>query len=201
MPRRAYNDTSLRAPFPWFGGKSRVAHLVWDRFGDVPNYVEPFFGSGAVMLARPHPARIETINDLDCYVSNFWRALQRAPEEVALDADSPVNTECIGVTGIFLDAPYGGAERDTGIYSTDNLQVAGEVREWAIAHGDNEKLRIALCGYQGEHVMPKNWTCLEWKANGGHGNAAQGRGRANATRERIWFSPHCLVPRQPELEF
>ena len=35
---------ALKAPFPWFGGKSRVAHLVWQRFGDVANYVEPFFG-------------------------------------------------------------------------------------------------------------------------------------------------------------
>jgi site-specific DNA-adenine methylase len=43
----------LKAPFPWFGGKSRVADIVWDRFGDVANYVEPFFGSGAVLL---HPA-------------------------------------------------------------------------------------------------------------------------------------------------
>lgn len=31
---------SLAAPFPWFGGKSRVAHVVWSAFGDVPNYVE-----------------------------------------------------------------------------------------------------------------------------------------------------------------
>jgi hypothetical protein len=108
-------------------------------------------------------------------------------------------TECIGVTGIFLDPPYGGAERDTGIYSTDDLKVAGAVREWALAHGDNRKLRIALCGYEGEHTMPETWKCIAWKANGGHGNAAQGRGRANAARERIWFSPHCLVPRQPEL--
>jgi len=28
----------VKAPFPWFGGKSRVADLVWDRFGNVPNY-------------------------------------------------------------------------------------------------------------------------------------------------------------------
>ena len=35
----------LRAPFPWFGGKASVAHLVWERFGaDVANYVEPFAG-------------------------------------------------------------------------------------------------------------------------------------------------------------
>ena len=36
----------LQAPFPWFGGKSQDAHIVWERFGNVPNYVEPFFGSG-----------------------------------------------------------------------------------------------------------------------------------------------------------
>ena len=44
-----------KAPFPWFGGKSRVAHIVWDRFGNVPNYVEPFFGSGAVLLGVRTP--------------------------------------------------------------------------------------------------------------------------------------------------
>ena len=44
----------LKAPFPWFGGKSLVADIVWQRFGDIPNYVEPFFGSGAVLLGRPH---------------------------------------------------------------------------------------------------------------------------------------------------
>lgn len=39
----------LRAPFPWFGGKSRIAATVWEALGDVPNYVEPFFGSGAAV--------------------------------------------------------------------------------------------------------------------------------------------------------
>jgi hypothetical protein len=67
----------LKAPFPWFGGKSRVADIVWDRFGDVPNYVEPFFGSGAVLLGRPHAQGTETVNDLDCMLANFWRALRR----------------------------------------------------------------------------------------------------------------------------
>ena len=51
---------ALKAPFPWFGGKSRVSDLVWDQFGDVPNYVEPFFGSGAVLLRRPHEPHTET---------------------------------------------------------------------------------------------------------------------------------------------
>lgn len=66
---------ALQAPFPWFGGKRKVAGLVWRRFGDVTNYVEPFFGSGAVLLGRPaeHRRQVETVNDLDGYVANFWR--------------------------------------------------------------------------------------------------------------------------------
>src|SRR5208282_5063193 len=81
----------MRAPFPWFGGKSRAADLVWQRFGDVPNYCEPFFGSGAVLLERQHRARTETVNDRDCFVANFWRALQADPQAVARYADNPVN--------------------------------------------------------------------------------------------------------------
>lgn len=80
-----------KPPFQWFGGKSRVADVVWKRFGNVPNYVEPFFGSGAVMFKRPHDPKVETINDKDCFVANFWRALQQDAEQVAYWADWPVN--------------------------------------------------------------------------------------------------------------
>lgn len=82
---------ALRAPFPWFGGKSRIAAAVWERFGDVPNYVEPFAGSLAVVLNRPHAPKVETVNDLDGMVANFWRALQADPDAVAAHADWPVN--------------------------------------------------------------------------------------------------------------
>ena len=61
------------------------------RMGDVANYVEPFAGSLAVLLARPHEPRIETVNDRDCYLANFWRALQADPQTVASWADWPVN--------------------------------------------------------------------------------------------------------------
>ena len=81
----------IKAPFPWFGGKSTVADLVWPRFGNCPNYVEPFFGSGAVLLGRPHAPKVETVNDLDGLVANFWRAIQYDPEETARWADNPVN--------------------------------------------------------------------------------------------------------------
>ena len=85
----------MKAPFPFFGGKSLAADLIWSRFGDVANYVEPFAGSLAVLLARPHwpftATRIETVNDIDCYVANFWRAIEHDPNEVCRFADGPVN--------------------------------------------------------------------------------------------------------------
>ena len=82
----------LQAPFPYFGGKRKAAETVWPAFGRVDNYVEPFAGSAAMLLAAPPDAtRIETINDFDGFVANFWRALAHDPDAVAHAADWPVN--------------------------------------------------------------------------------------------------------------
>lgn len=313
----------LQAPFPWFGGKRRVAAAVWARFGDVTTYVEPFFGSGAVLLGRPRPWRgIEVVNDRDGYVANFWRALAAEPETVAHWADWPVlendlharhswlaqqretlrarlegdphwydpqiagwwvwGVSCwiggqfCGHTGpwvvtdgqlvrghsgdgisrrlihiggrgvhrrltseerlawcrrlaerlrhvrvccgdwsrvctsavvrrahrnaVFLDPPYADtAGRDPDLYTEESVQVAHAVRAWALAHGDDPRLRIALCGYEGEHKMPPTWQEFRWRAHPGYGVLARVRSE-NWTRERIWFSPHCLPASLPLLE-
>jgi len=82
----------LKAPFPYFGGKSKAAPAVWEAFGGgVKNYVEPFAGSAAMLLAAPEGRRIETINDFDGFVANFWRAVSHDPDAVAHAADWPVN--------------------------------------------------------------------------------------------------------------
>jgi hypothetical protein len=81
---------TLKAPFPWFGGKRRAASLVWDALGNVDSYIEPFAGSAAVLLARPHAPRCETINDADSMVANFWRSVKSRPDEVAAHCDWPV---------------------------------------------------------------------------------------------------------------
>lgn len=345
-----------------FGGKSRVADIVWDRFGDPINYTEPFAGSLAVLLKRPHVARCETVNDKDCYLANFWRCIASGKsKEVAKFADWPVNeadlharhqwlvdrvrkgdfreqmmtkpTFCdtkiagwwvwgisqwigsgwcsqphwrgrfaqgsnrgvhrkmfriqrssdpvtalvrkrpmmkrsgvgvhrhkglidrrvhrtkpdisgdagaygrgihasaldsiedyfeslairlrkvrvccgdwrrilgpsptfkIGVTAVFLDPPYSTeADRDPDLYNEEDLEIAHDVREWAIENGTNKLLRIALCGYENEHQMPEGWTCVAWKTNGGYGNQVGNKGKENSAKERIWFSPHCLTP-------
>ncbi|HEY2512747.1 MAG TPA: DNA adenine methylase [Polyangiaceae bacterium] len=441
---------SLRAPFPWFGGKSRAAHIVWAAFGNVPNYVEPFFGSGAVPLLRPHEPKIETVNDADCHLANFWRAVQIDPDAVAQYCDWPVNeadlharhrwlvrptefaefrermktdpdyydaqragwwvwglsmwigggwcasanvserrpevtdgggggggggggvhkrgrrsarnssewaarpdltdggqgvhrklpdlytrgfgrgiraaapergeaevaekrpnarnggqgvhrrttrnhpaegeiwekrpvlghgghggrgvvspyvsekipnlsshggngtgvtrlpslgnargvhgaekppcldwfralqarlrrvrvccgdwtrvlgNSVIGTTtsrnsgmnpcGIFLDPPYSGDERAADLYGVDSGTIAKEVARWAREHGDDPDLRVALCGYEGEHEMPSTWTCVPWKAHRGYAGADND----NKNRERIWLSPHCLPLDKPQ---
>lgn len=94
-----------------------------------------------------------------------------------------------GITGIFLDPPY--TEGDLQ-YSAGGCGggVANAVREWAIANGDNEELRIALCGYEGEHAMPESWECVKWKARKGY--QARDEAIKDRGRERVWFSPHCL---------
>lgn len=287
-------STDLRAPFPWFGGKSRVADVVWERFGDVRNYVEPFFGSGAVLLGRPSGARgTETVNDLDGFVANFWRAVALDPAAVWRWADSPVNeadlrarrvwmknlgadftdrlmtdpewcdpkiagwwawgvstsiggqfltrtnamphlgpslgihatkvaglhrladrlrrvrvlcgdwermtgnwsTTWNGPAAMFLDPPYSAdSDSDLSVYRTGSGTVAHDVRNWALANGDNPLLRIALCGYAGEGhdvLVSHGWTAHAWKAHGGYANQGP-KGQQNAARETVWFSPHCL---------
>ena len=86
----------LKAPFPYqdFGGKSSVAPVIWAALGQPKHYIEPFGGSAAVLLGRPdyNPLKhMETICDLDGFVSNAWRGMQFAPDELAKYCDWPVN--------------------------------------------------------------------------------------------------------------
>jgi len=88
--------TSLKPPFPYFGGKMQVASIVWKALGKVARYIEPFFGSGAVLLNRPDFGesenwQYEIVNDKDCYLANVWRSIKYKTEETATYADWPVN--------------------------------------------------------------------------------------------------------------
>jgi site-specific DNA-adenine methylase len=294
-------SSKLKSPYPFFGGKGRVASVIWQGFGEVSNYVEPFAGSLAVLLANPKIPKIETVNDKDCFISNFWRAVSQDPERVAKFADYPVheadlharhkwlvssatdefrikmNTDpdyydlkiagwwvwgmgasignnwlqpkglkaspmlssagggihgmtlpalewfkklqertrrvrvCCGdwskvitpsithgskglspkdITAVFLDPPYELAGRDQ-VYKEES-NIFKQVVEWAVANGDNPRMRIALCGYEGDHGIPDTWKAYSWKANGGFANLGNDRGKDNASKETIWFSPNCL---------
>jgi hypothetical protein len=362
---------ALKAPFPWFGGKRRVADKVWAALGDVDQYVEPFAGSLAVLLGRPawHGGTCETVNDADQYLANFWRALEHDPDAVAAYADRPVNEAdlfaihlwlvnegreriaamnadpnffdakvagwwvwginawigsgwcsgkgpwqkvngevvnvrqlphlgnagrgvnrqlphlgdagqgvnrqrphlgdagrgvkrklpnlpsgreyrcefdrqersgdlydyfqqlaarlrkvrvCCGdwsrvvtdgalsygdTVGIFLDPPYQGDVRCADLYSCDDHTISIEVRDWAIANGDNPRYRIVLAGYWEEHqaAMPESWHAYRYSASKAYGTStAVGNGKgndANRHNETLWYSPRCVqCSRFPLLE-
>ena len=137
----------LRAPYPWFGGKASIAPLIWSRIGDVRNSVEPFFGSGAWTLSRPHwpfdggENRIETVNDADGFVSNFWRALQHEPECVAKWADWPVNEADLHARHLWL------------VNSSEVKAMLGTLREDPDAYD---------CKIAGWWV----WGCCQWIGSG-----------------------------------
>lgn len=63
------------------GGKWRIANQIVSLMPPHRSYLEPFFGSGAVLFNKP-PSAIETVNDMDGDITNFFRILRDAPDEL-----------------------------------------------------------------------------------------------------------------------
>ena len=61
--------------FGWYGGKFSHQDWLLPLLPDCHHYCEPFAGSAAVLLNRP-PSPVETYNDLDGEVVNFFRVLR-----------------------------------------------------------------------------------------------------------------------------
>ena len=67
--------------FGWYGGK--FSHLSWllPMLPECHHYCEPFSGSAAVLLNR-NPSPVETYNDIDGEVANFFKVLRDQTEEL-----------------------------------------------------------------------------------------------------------------------
>lgn len=63
------------------GAKYRIADWICSHFPEHKVYLEPYLGSGAVFF-RKEPTRIETLNDLDGEVTNFFRVIREQSEEL-----------------------------------------------------------------------------------------------------------------------
>lgn len=66
-------------PLKWHGGKSYLAARIIEHFPPHVHYVEPFFGGGAVLFAKPDElieGHSEVINDIDAELTNFWYVLK-----------------------------------------------------------------------------------------------------------------------------
>lgn len=272
-------------PFLYFGNKRKIAERIWERFGDPKYYYEPFAGALGCLLNRPPftGRRYEYVGDIFAMITNFWRAAQWAPQDVAKHAEWPSNEfdlrarmewltgqehqlrqslladprwfdaeiagwyawcdsqriskqgKCLtqarraGVAAIsdlpqffadlekrlksvkvfhyrakhswlrladgaqvrsvkhdvaiLLDPPYATRNGADKLYEHDRdaKELSLLCRNYCLdsAHAF-PRLKIALCGYAGEHDMPKEWEVVPWRSQ--YGKAF----------ERIWFSPNCL---------
>jgi site-specific DNA-adenine methylase len=91
-------------------------------------------------------------------------------------ANSAVTSSKRGNCALLLDPPYEKVREQ--LYDHHDRTLSAKCREFALAFA-SPRLKIALCGYEGQLAMPDDWEQLAWGSQTGKG------------RERIWFSPHC----------
>lgn len=66
----------LRSPFVWFGGKGKMLAKLLKLMPPHEHYVEPFCGSAALFFAKEPCGGVETLNDLNSDIVNFFRVLR-----------------------------------------------------------------------------------------------------------------------------
>lgn len=74
----------MKAILKYPGAKWNMAEWIQNFFPKHHSYVEPFFGSGAVLFNKPR-SNIETVNDMDGEVVNFFRWAKTDPEKLAYE--------------------------------------------------------------------------------------------------------------------
>lgn len=72
----------MKAIVKYPGSKWSIAKWIISYFPEHQSYLEPFFGSGAVLFNKPR-SHIETVNDLDGDVVNLFGWIKRDPERLA----------------------------------------------------------------------------------------------------------------------
>lgn len=117
----------LMPPFIYYGGKTRLAERIAVMLPEHRQYVEPFAGSLAVLLAKPR-ARLETVNDLDGDLMLFWRVLRDRPDELA---------------HVCALTPHSRAERDAALDRPEDLSDLERARRvWVcLSQGRSGTLR------------------------------------------------------------
>lgn len=72
----------MKAIMKYPGSKWSIADWIISYFPQHHSYIEPFFGSGAVLFNKPR-SNIETVNDLDGNVVNLFEWIRKDPERLA----------------------------------------------------------------------------------------------------------------------
>lgn len=74
--------SKARQPFSWYGGKVSKRKFVIPKLPQTGRYVEPFGGSGVILLNKKSVEGIEVFNDLNENVMTFFRVLRNSPEKL-----------------------------------------------------------------------------------------------------------------------
>lgn len=107
----ARENARRKIAFGWYGGK--FSHLNWllDLLPECHHYCEPFAGSAAVLINR-RPCPVETYNDIDGEVTNFFRVLRDETDSlVKAIALTPFSREEFFIALSESDAPLSDLER------------------------------------------------------------------------------------------
>lgn len=72
----------MKAVLKYPGAKNRIANWICEYIPQHEVYLEPYFGSGAVFFNKI-PVRIETLNDLDKNVVNYFKIVREQAQELA----------------------------------------------------------------------------------------------------------------------
>ncbi|MDJ1174703.1 DNA adenine methylase [Roseofilum sp. BLCC_M114] len=78
----------------YYGGKQRMSKHIIPIIDSIPhdNYVEPFFGGGAVLFAKK-PSHQEIINDINDLIINLYRVAKKYPTELIQEIDATMHSK------------------------------------------------------------------------------------------------------------
>lgn len=71
---------NIKTPVSWMGNKTSVLHILYALFPlCYERYIEPFGGSGAVLLGKRKPDKFEVYNDYNHNLVNLFRCMKERP--------------------------------------------------------------------------------------------------------------------------
>lgn len=71
---------TIKTPVSWVGNKTSILHILYALFPmEYGRYIEPFGGSGAVLLGKEKPDKFEVYNDYNHNLVNLFRCMRDRP--------------------------------------------------------------------------------------------------------------------------